>query len=640
MTAAEVTEGAGHGVEPPAESMARGLLRAVASRPAAVLAVAWIAVVAVAGVGAPAIAPHDPLAQDLDHTLAGPTAGHLLGTDELGRDLLSRLLYGSGHALAGAAEAVVVAIALGVPAGLIAGYVGGWFDAVASRAADALFAVPAIVVLLAVAAAFGNHVSIAMGVLGVIVSASFMRLVRASTRTVRHELYVDAARVAGLGRARIVARHVLPNVISPIVMQSALTFGLALLVGASLGFIGLGPPPPAPDWGTMIATASQFLDSQPWLMVPPGLVLLLTVLAANFLADAVHASGARSDRRSNLPPASRRSRPAPPRPTPADTGDGAVMMLRDLTISFPTGVVIDDVSFELRQGETLGLVGESGSGKTLTALAALGLVPSPGRVSGEIWFEGQNVAALDERALAAVRGRGIGLVMQEPMSNLDPSFTIGSQLREPLRHHAGLDRRAARAEALELLRRVGIGRPDAVYASYPHQVSGGMAQRVAIAIALTGRPRVLIADEPTSALDVTLQDEILALLRRVREELGTALLLVTHDLGVVADSCQRAIVMYAGQIVEQGDVAEMFARPAHPYTRALLASVPPLHDGGSGPVGIPGTVPPPAERAVGCRFRPRCPLALDACGRGPIALSHARGGGVSRCLRSEELIEG
>ncbi len=276
---------------------------------------------------------------------------------------------------------------------------------------------------------------------------------------------------------------------------------------------------------------------------------------------------------------------------------------------------MDGISFDVRPGEIVALVGESGSGKSVTAFALLDLVPEPGRTTGgEIVFEGRDVRGLPPADLRKVRGGGIGLVFQEPGSALDPVRTIGVELAGVLRRHRGLSRAEARRAAVEWLRRVSLPEPERRLDDYPHRMSGGMKQRATIALALAGGPRLLVADEPTTALDVTIQAQILALLRRLRDELGLAVLLITHDLGVVAEVADRALVMYAGEIVEEAEVAELFDAPAHPYTRGLLASRP---DAGGAPgarlVAIAGSVPEPGSRGAGCLFAPRCPEAVPGC---------------------------
>jgi peptide/nickel transport system ATP-binding protein len=295
-----------------------------------------------------------------------------------------------------------------------------------------------------------------------------------------------------------------------------------------------------------------------------------------------------------------------------------VLEVRDLTVSFPGPdrrrfYPVDGVSFSLERGRTLALVGESGSGKSLTSLALLQLIPSPGRVEpGSVIRLGDtDVLALHGEALRQIRGRRVGMIFQDPMTSLNPVFTVGDQIIEGILAHFKMPRAAARERALQLLQEVGIPDPSSRLKAYPHQLSGGMRQRVMIAIALSAEPEILVADEPTTALDVTVQAQILEVLDRLQESRGMAVLLITHDLGIVAGRADRVAVMYAGQIVEEAPKARLFANPSHPYTQGLFASVPRI----SGPLRrlnpIKGTVPPASAWPSGCRFRPRCPKAFQ-----------------------------
>jgi oligopeptide/dipeptide ABC transporter ATP-binding protein len=293
--------------------------------------------------------------------------------------------------------------------------------------------------------------------------------------------------------------------------------------------------------------------------------------------------------------------------------------VRDLTTELATErgrfVAVDGVSFDLYPGEVLGIVGESGCGKSMTALSILGLVPQPpGRITGgRVLFEGRDLLRLPERELQRIRGAAISMIFQEPTTSLNPVFTIGDQIAETLRRHERLGRRAARARAVELLAKVGIPAPAERLDAYPHELSGGMRQRVMIAIALACNPKVLLADEPTTALDVTIQAQILDLLERLQAELGMAVVIITHDLGIVAEFAHRVLVMYAGRVIEEGSVDAIFDRPAHPYTRGLLASLPDLEGESERLVAIPGSVPQLGELGPGCRFAPRCAFAEAAC---------------------------
>jgi oligopeptide/dipeptide ABC transporter ATP-binding protein len=298
----------------------------------------------------------------------------------------------------------------------------------------------------------------------------------------------------------------------------------------------------------------------------------------------------------------------------------------------------DGVDLEIAPGEALGVVGESGSGKSVTFLSVLGLVRPPGRIeSGEILFDGTDLARLPPSALRALRGRAMALAMQDALSALNPAFTIGTQIIETiLTHGLARTKAEAREQAVGLLRRVGIPSPERRLDDYPHQFSGGMRQRAMIAIALAGQPRLLVADEPTTALDVTIRAQVLDLIDELRAESGLAVAMITHDLGVVAERCERVMVMYAGQVVETGPTAEVIASPRHPYTRGLMASLPSLEDPDRPLHAIPGQVPDLAHVDAGCRFRNRCPLAIGACAQ-PVALRAVAPGRASRCLRAEEV---
>ena len=324
-------------------------------------------------------------------------------------------------------------------------------------------------------------------------------------------------------------------------------------------------------------------------------------------------------------------------PVPADS---PLLSVRALTIAVPgpTGeqaAVVDGISFDVAPGEIVALVGESGCGKSLTGLALLDLVPPPVRIaSGEVFFEGRDVRSLPPLEKEKVRGGGIGLVFQEPGSALDPVRTVGSELVGVLRRHRGLSRSEAKAEAVRWLGRVALPDPARQMDAFPHAMSGGMRQRAMLALALAGGPRLLVADEPTTALDVTIQAQILQLLLELRRELSLAILLVTHDLGVVAEAADRALVMYAGEIVESASVGDLFDRPAHPYTRGLLASRPAAGEAGRGRrlTALAGTVPEPGLRPRGCAFEPRCPEAFGRCRAARPTLLPAGGSSESACF--------
>ncbi|MFF3032880.1 dipeptide/oligopeptide/nickel ABC transporter permease/ATP-binding protein [Streptomyces rubiginosohelvolus] len=556
-----------------------GAVRRLLRNPLGAASAAVLLLLVVAVLLAPLLAPQAPDASSLGDAFAGPGAAHPLGMDSAGRDILSRILYGGRNTLGGALIALAVALALGVPSGLYAGYYGGRFDSVAGWAVNLVMALPAMVVLLASRAILGPNVWVLMIVLGVLASPSFFRLVRGIVAGVRKELYVDAARVSGLSDTRIVVRHILIVVRGPVIIQVALVAGVAIGLQAGLEFLGVGSGSSA-TWGAMLNEAFQNIQRAPLLMLWPGLALGLTngalVLLAGALRDVLEERGGPDGGR-----AAPRTREEPaPSAAPAETGARSPLLsVRGLTVVYgkPDGTrkqVVHGVDLDVRPGEIVGLVGESGSGKTQTAFAVLGILPEGGRIGeGSITVGGREAAGLPERAHRALRGGTVAYVPQEPMSNLDPAFTIGSQLVEPIRHVLGLSRKEAAARALDLLRLVEIPDPERAMRLYPHEISGGMAQRVLIAGAMSCDPELLIADEPTTALDVLVQAEILGLLRRLQKDRGLGVLLVTHNLGVVADLCDRVAVMSEGRIVETGTAEHIVHSPEHPYTRSLLGAV-------------------------------------------------------------------
>jgi peptide/nickel transport system ATP-binding protein/oligopeptide transport system ATP-binding protein len=322
-----------------------------------------------------------------------------------------------------------------------------------------------------------------------------------------------------------------------------------------------------------------------------------------------------------------------------------LLELRDLRTYFFTdqGVArsVDGVSYTIMRGETLGVVGESGSGKSVTAMSIVGLIPQPpGEIAhGEIIFDGQDLTQFSEDELRKIRGNDISVIFQEPMTSLNPVFTVGDQIMEAITLHQGKEPEEAYEIAIEMLRKVGIPSPESRVDEYPHQMSGGMKQRVMIAMALACNPKLLIADEPTTALDVTIQAQILELLNELQEEMGMSVLLITHDLGVVAETCDHVVVMYAGQVVEQANVHDLFETPRHPYTRALFRSLPDLGGEGDRLETIEGLVPSPMNFPTGCRFRTRCEFACEACAE-PVPRREVEPGHFVSCHFTDEVVAG
>jgi peptide/nickel transport system permease protein len=631
-------------------STSRGTLRKFFARPLACFAFAYMSILLIACIFAPLIAPYNPESEDLLSVLSGPSHLHLLGTDELGRDVLSRLLFGGQVTLLNSLEAVLAFAIIGVPLGLFAGYRGGRIDRTIMSATDIVQSLPVIIVLLVVAAVFTGSLAL-MITLGLVSSPSIIRVVRVATLSVRSELYVRAAEVVGLKKLQILRRHILPQVVAPMAVQVSVFAAAAITIEAALGYLNLDVSPPAPSWGSMIAEAATVIFRQPFLIIPSGLIIVFTVIALGILGDAIRDIWANKDARGEI--GSRREKKTSSHANVTVTqlvpDDNAIdaaphdslLSVRNLEVMIKSREgdlkIVDHVSFDLKAGETLGVVGESGCGKSIMALALLGLLPAGGRITnGSVEFRGQQLVGMPKKERAMLRGRHIGLVSQEPMVALDPVFTVGSQIKEVLQTLHGSNAKEARRDAIELLGRARLPDPQVTFNSYPHELSGGMAQRACIAIALAGRPDLLIADEPTTALDVTVQAEILDLLLSLNDELKMSILLVTHDWGVIADSCERTAVMYAGQLVELATVDEIFNVPLHPYTEGLLASNPYLSDRGSLP-SIKGVVPSPWEWPAGCRFAPRCPYATEDCTLVPIPARSMSADRVTRCLHSERI---
>jgi len=429
--------------------------------------------------------------------------------------------------------------------------------------------------------------------------------------------------------------HVLPGVYPAIVIQVGLFLPVALLVEASLSYLGLSVQPPQSSLGSMLQAAQSASLTAPWQVLPPGIALVVVALVLNALADAV------SDRLRPRTMAgglleSARGRGRPARPA-QDAGQVPLRVegLRVMVADPATGprLAVRDVDLRVDQGEIVAIVGESGSGKSLTAMSLLGLMPAGAQVAGgSVLLAGRQMVGAGAAQLRQARAHEIGVIFQDPHSCLNPVHTLGSQLIEPMVRLKGWPRAEARARALALLAEVGVTEPERRLDQYPHELSGGIAQRVMIAMALSREPRLLVADEATSALDTTVQAQVLELLARLRRERRLSILLITHSMGVVSHVADRVVVMYGGEVVETGSVGQVVHRPAHPYTRALLEAVPRNTARRGELAGLPGNVPRPGAEFPGCRFAPRCPRVAAACTERPVALLSS-GAGLARCVR-------
>ena len=681
--------------------------------PTAVISLLWLVGLLVASLTSPIWLRYGPLEQDLTAVLQGPSLAHFLGTDELGRDLLSRLVTAAAPTILIALIVPIVAVAVTVPLTLWASR-SLRSEGVMNRISEIVLSLPGTIIILAFIAAVGTNMPLVMAAFGLLLFGALYRVFFGQAKSLQKQLFVEAAAVDGVRPSTASIRHVLPNMSTTVIVQFVLLFGIGIGFQAALAFIGLGPQPPAPTWGGMIQAASRFIFQDPWMMVPTGAILALTIIAANSLADVLAGGTAMPPplvalrrKKSKTPvteiaaaavaddlpagvsvdneveegfpmigdasipssniDATRNASPAPdvisiaglgsddeadvPPSSPAENeaavaaathGAKSELIVKDLVIGVDGGpALVTGVSLGVRPGSVMGLVGESGCGKSVTSYALLGLL-SPGLSvrSGAIGWNGADLAHASEKELQRVRGHEIAFISQEPTRALDPMFTVVSQLSAAIKRLRGVSRSEAKRIAAQLLTDVGIVDTPRVLKSYPHQISGGMAQRVAIALALAGKPRLLIADEPTTALDVTIQAEILDLLRGLIAERGMSIILVTHDLGVVADLCDDVSVMYAGEIVETGSVRDVLMRPEHPYTMALLAADPHAItdlDGTTRLASIPGQVPLPGSWTSGCRFAPRCRFAKNECLVTVPLEPRSVGVGAVRCVRKDEV---
>ncbi|MEU8380010.1 dipeptide/oligopeptide/nickel ABC transporter permease/ATP-binding protein [Streptosporangium sp. NPDC048865] len=607
---------------------------------------------AIVGVLAPVLAPADPSANDLAAGLLPPSPEHLLGTDQLGRDQLSRMLYGARVSLTVTAAVLALSLTAGTVIGTVAGYLGGRVDRAVSRVIDVVVSLPGMLVALAVIGVRGPGVENLVLALSLWSWAPYARIARARVAGMRSSPHLDALRLLGAGRGRIIGRHLLPPALAPCLVYASTDVGMIVLSVATLSFLGLGVAPPHAEWGQMLIEGRPFLASAWWLAYPPGIAITAVVFAANLLGERLAAGeerpsilrlvrprwirpgrGARPEHAPRPAPASAAARPAAP--TPADAaqaspGHDVVLRVRDLSVSYPAGGgrrrVVAGVSYEVRRGRILALVGETGSGKTTAALAPFGLLDPNAAVTGSAVLGGgagaRQLVDVSPAERRQINGRRVGVVFQDSGTVLNPLRTIGAHVDEAVRNAGRGGRRAAtRRVTEELLRLAGLPDPAAIAREFPHQLSGGMRQRAQIAIALAGEPELLVADEPTSALDVTVQAQLLALLARLRDELAMSMVIVSHDLAVVARLADSVAVVYGGRIVESGPLDSVITNPDHPYTRGLLDAVPrPGAAPGTRFRTMPGRASAGPDDAQGCGFAPRCPLMAAACVSGPPAL--------------------
>ncbi|WP_353114475.1 dipeptide/oligopeptide/nickel ABC transporter permease/ATP-binding protein [Microbacterium sp.] len=548
------------------------------------------------------------------------SAEHWFGTDALGRDIFARVVTATRLSLLLAVSAVLLGFGVGVPLGAVTALLPARAAAALARVIDTLVAFPPLLLSIVLAVIFGLGAHSAVIAIGAAYAPYFARLARNLASQVADADYISASRMLGVRRWRLLARHVFPNVGETLLLNGASAIGSALLAFAALSFLGLGVQQPDYDWGKLLSTGLDSIYISPAAALGPAAFLVFAGVTFNFLGESL------AKRLARRPQLARRVRrgivPAASVDEATRVEGDTVLSVRDLRVSVetPAGArqVVRGIDLDIREREIVGIVGESGSGKSITALSLTGLQPLAADVRfGSISLAGSALSALAAKAQRDLLGREVAYVFQDPMSYMNPALRVGTQLSEGPVAHRGIDRRAASKDAVAQLHQVGISAPARRAGQYPHELSGGMRQRAMIAMALMNRPRLLIADEPTTALDVTVQSQVLRTLRGIRDDDGVAIVLISHDIGVIGELCDRVLVMYAGEIVEELAVGDL-ASARHPYTRALLAATPSLAAERTEELAsIPGRPPVDPGAVEGCAFAARCPFATEICRTAP-----------------------
>lgn len=590
-----------------------------------------LAVILVA-VFAPLLAPHDPL--EIFKARQAPSSEFLFGTDDKGRDVLSRMMYGARYSLVIGLGATAFALIAGIVFGAIAAFGNKVVSEVLMRIMDIIMSFPGIALAAVMVVVFGNSLPSIVFAIGFLYIPQITRVVRANIVSEKEKDYVRAVIVSGANAPWILSKHVMRNCIAPIMVFTIVLVADAIVFEASLSFISAGIPEPTPTWGNILADArGGVLAGRWWQALYPGLAIMITVLALNILSegmtDALAAAptapivGAddelSGEREADALVANPKLAYAQQAESlkrrldelksvelqrtdrfKADNSVEPILEVKDLCIKFPRHGdvnVVDHVSFSVRPRQTMGLVGESGCGKSITSLTVMGLLDPVAEISGEVIYDGKDLLKLSPKEHNALRGHEIAMIYQDALSSLNPSMLIRKQMKQ-------LTSRGGTRSSEELLELVGLD-AERTLDSYPHELSGGQRQRVLIAMALTRDPKLIIADEPTTALDVTVQKQVIKLLNDLQEELGFAMIFVSHDLALVAQVANSITVMYAGQVIEQAPTVELLTNPIHEYTQGLLGSVLSIEAGSGRLHQVPGSVPSPADFPKGDRFAPR-----------------------------------
>ncbi|GGH46958.1 dipeptide/oligopeptide/nickel ABC transporter permease/ATP-binding protein [Microbacterium album] len=566
-----------------------------ASGIAALIGIAVLLTIAVVG---PAIWTEAATARNIAERWAQAGAEHPFGTDDIGRDIFARVMVATRTSLLLTAGATAMLISGGLIIGLTAAMLPRRPRRALIWVMDMLLAFPWLLLVLFFTVIWDASATGAMLAIGLAGIPNVTRLVYNMASSVTERDYVRAARVVGVGPLGIMAKHVLPNIANPLLVQSAAAASTTLLAFAGLSFLGLGVQAPEYDWGRLLNEGLAHLYTNPMAALGPGLAVVFAGLVFTMIAETVGdqpGQGLRAFAQSSrIAVLARRRVQAPASPAPRGDGGSPLAEVRGLRVSFPDGqggVVerVHGVDLHVAPGEVVGIVGESGSGKSLTAMAMAGLLDAPAIVEAET-RRFDDIDLDSKLSLAERRRLGVelGVIFQDPLTSLNPALTIGRQLTEVPRQHLGMSRTQARQRAVEGLDAVGIAEPETRLGDYPHQFSGGMRQRAMIGMALTGRPRLIIADEPTTALDVTVQRQVLSVLRRAQEATGAGIVFISHDIALVSGFCDRVVVMKDGEVVEELDARTIKQQASHPYTQGLIACLPDMSSDRTQPLPVIG----------------------------------------------------
>lgn len=604
----------------------RGRIRAVLSSPLGAFAALMLSLLVTMAIIGPIVWGDEANTIDTLIRNQSPSSDHFLGTDNLGRDILARVTVATGTSM----KYAIVATLIGVLAGLVLGsapwLLGRRLGGIAVATINIAISFPYLLIALFVSIVFGAGILGATLAVGIAFSPWFARLTHTLISGVRSKEFIASAMISGVSRPRILVKHLLPNIGEPLIINATIAAGSSLLAFAGLSFLGLGVQQPSYDWGVLLSEGLTSIYVSPAAALAPGLAIVVAGLAINLTGEAMakalagrtarveRGSGYRSTAIGEVTSAGKQSR--------ANVSD-EVLGVEGLVVrvSGKQGRhdAVRGVNLSIKRGEAVGIVGESGSGKSLTALALARLLEPPLEVVADrMELADTDLLPRVDGPVARHLGTKLGIVFQDPMSSLNPTMRIGTQLAEGVRKHQKLSRRAANVRAIDRLRSVHIKDPERRAHSFPHEYSGGMRQRAMIAMAMMGEPALLIADEPTTGLDVTVQKRVLEILHELRRTKGVALLLISHDLAVVRQVCDRVLVMYGGKIVEELPASRLAEDACHPYTRLLLGSVPSLTTPRDQPLAtIKGNPLDPSKLGAACPFAPRCPLATDKCEEQP-----------------------